>query len=400
MQQIRVAFINTYNRFSTGNCIKNIIGEAEKNGFSCKLFYGRSRDKKTETKNDVWIGASKFVNFVSNVLVKITGKVGGFHKSETRKLIKELDDFKPDIVNLHNIHGNYLNYKMLFQYLKSKNVIITMHDSFYLTGRCAHYQDGSIICDRWQKGCGDCPRKKAYPATLFFDKSQKLFQQKSNFYASCKSLTVIAIAKWSQDAASKSMLANHDIRLIPNGINIQNINFEKRQSDGKTYIFCAAQDWQPEKGLNDLAFLAENLDRKKFVIYVAGNLNHDFIKKHPVASLGTLTKDQMNDYYRKSDLFLSVSHMETFPTVLLEAMANGLPVVSYDVGGCKEIIGNCGMTVEPDNQNRLLDVIRSFDKERFSPLDSIERAKKFDIGTQITQYVQLLRSKNLEKKDA
>lgn len=47
----------------------------------------------------------------------------------TRRFLKFVEDFKPDIVHLHNIHGYFINYKMLFECLRTKQIplIWTLH---------------------------------------------------------------------------------------------------------------------------------------------------------------------------------------------------------------------------------------------------------------------------------
>jgi len=116
---------------------------------------------------------------VNVALARITGFNGCFAWFETYKLLKKIDEFKPDIIHLHNLHDSYINFPMLFSYIKKYNVptVWTLHDCWAFTGQCPHFT--IVKCDKWKAGCHNCPQYKEYPASLY-DNTKKCGSLKRN----------------------------------------------------------------------------------------------------------------------------------------------------------------------------------------------------------------------------
>ncbi|MBR3971733.1 MAG: glycosyltransferase, partial [Ruminococcus sp.] len=88
-----------------------------------------------------------------NVLkTRLFGKHGFYSKSATRRLVRFMDKVKPDVIHLHNIHGHYINIKMLFNYINRHKipVVWTLHDCWAFTGHCPHFD--FIGCEKWKDG--------------------------------------------------------------------------------------------------------------------------------------------------------------------------------------------------------------------------------------------------------
>lgn len=380
----KIAVINTYNRMSTGNVAKS-ISDGVSDKYQSKLFYGRCYDRFDNDSR--YIGGSRLYNFINNIFVKITGKTGGFHKRSTKRLIKEIEKFKPNIIHLHNIHGNFLNYRMLFEYLKDKKVVVTAHDCFWLTGRCAHFLDYGIECNGWKSGCIKCPHKNLYMGTLLFDHAEKEFKLKQAFVHNAKSLVFVVLSSWQEQ-----LYKRFNTRLIPNGFDydfetdskqkISNINLPIR-------IVGVSQNWTLSKGINEFNKLANDLDPNSYQITLIGRKAKGTKINKNINFVGPLNNKDTLKTIRDCDLFVNPTYADTFPTVLIESLSVGTPVVSYDVGGCKDIVGKCGYLVSKGSYNELKQSIESFKRDDFNSNELIEWAKQFSRHKMINEYLKL-----------
>ena len=174
----KIGIINSvYNQGSTGRICFELALFLQKNGIDAKTYYGRN---KNESNGGVFFG-SHIDNFVHAAKSRITDKQGFYSKSKTRILIKKLEEFKPDLLILNNLHGYYLNIEILLEWIKENNikVISVFHDCWNFTGHCAHFS--LVNCNKWQKGCHDCECKRDYPKSIFLDNSQRNYETKKSF---------------------------------------------------------------------------------------------------------------------------------------------------------------------------------------------------------------------------
>ena len=389
----KIAVINTYNRMSTGNVAKS-ISDGVSDKYQSKLFYGRCYDKfDNESK---YIGGCRLYNWINNFFVKITGKTGGFHKRSTKRLIKEIEIFKPNIIHLHNIHGNFLNYGMLFEYLKDKKVVVTAHDCFWLTGRCAHFLDYGIECNGWKSGCIKCPHKNLYMGTLFFDRAAREFTLKQIFVRNAKSLTFVVLSSWQEQ-----LYQQFKTRLIPNGFDYGFGTNAKQKVSGDNSpmkIVGVSQNWTQAKGINEFNKLANDLDSNSYQITLIGNKAKGIKINKNINFAGSLNSKGTLEAIGNSDLFVNPTYADTFPTVLIESLSVGTPIVSYDVGGCHDIIGKCGYLISKGNYNELKQCIESFRRENFNSNELIEKAKHFARSRMINDYLKLYEEVNNGEK--
>lgn len=105
-----------------------------------------------------------------------------------------------------------------------------------------------------------------------------------------------------------------------------------------------------------------------------------------VTFTGNVGQDEIADRYREADVFCLPSFAEGVPTVLMEAMATGLPVVSTSIAGIPELVtdGESGLLVAPGRADLLADALRmlAHDPDRRSAMGRAGRAtvqKEFDV---------------------
>ncbi len=383
----RIAVINTYNGLSTGNLAKQIMKASKEVGLKTKLYYGRLRDDSDMQSN--YFGASKFVNLINNVYVKLSGCIGHAHYFETKKLIRMLNDYNPDIIHLHNIAGNCLNYGLLFNYLKDKKVVVTMHDCFWLTGRCSHFTYSEKECEEWKNGCRKCRHLDFYMQTYLFDRASDLYKEKRRFINDCKHLKLICISNWQKSFFDISGIPENKVKLIYNGIESKPQKTIVYNQEVKKLIFVSSY-LTKDKGIEEINKLAETLDESKYRIEVIGQLNKKTWLSNKIIYSGSLSNDEVLERVANSDLFVYPTHADTLPTVLIESLMVGTPIVSYDVGGCSDIIREFGKVVRYGDFGSLKSAIEDFDPSSFDREKiSYETRKRFDVSIMNKEYIQL-----------
>ena len=166
---------------STGRICTGIQNVLKNDGHDSLICYGRGR--APSNCKSYRIGSEIDIT-VHGLLSRFNDKHGLYSSQATKALIAKIKSYSPDIINLHNIHGYYLNYKLLFEFLAEydRPVVWTLHDCWSFTGHCAHFYNNQ--CDKWLTGCNDCGFKSSYPKTVGFSRSAKNFELKKKLFTS------------------------------------------------------------------------------------------------------------------------------------------------------------------------------------------------------------------------
>lgn len=386
----------TANWGSTGRIAEEIGLLAISQGWDSYIAYGRgtpmSHSKLLHIGND-W---DMRLHAVQSRLLDNHGLAS---RNATRQFVKQVEKIKPDIIHLHNIHGYYLNYPILFDYLSSIKtpIVWTLHDCWLYTGHCAHYS--TIKCYRWKNGCYDCPQRKSYPTSLLMERSAKNFQAKKSAFTSLKNLTLIPVSNWLADDVGQSFLNNYRMKVIHNGIDVHtftphNIQKSVLKLENKFLVIGVASVWSVRKGLEDFIRL-RNILSNDFQIVLIG-LTDKQIKALPKGITGinrTNSVEELADYYSVADVFVNPTWEDNFPTTNIEALACGTPVITYRTGGSVEAISpKTGMIVEQGDLEGLSNAIHIFVKNRKDTYQTVcrERAVKyFNKNDRYQEYVDL-----------
>jgi glycosyltransferase involved in cell wall biosynthesis len=267
-------------------------------------------------------------------------------KIATKKLIKQIKQINPNIIHLHNIHGYYLNYAILFEYLNELNIPIvwTLHDCWSITGHCTYFS--FVGCNKWKSECYSCPQKKSYPTSWFIDRSKENFRLKKKHFTSLSNMTIVPVSNWLSDLIKESYLHKYPIRTIHNGIDLSVFkpsDSEKFKSmyniQNKFILLGVANKWELRKGLKDFVELSNLLDSDYKIVLVG--LSRKQIEQLPDNILGierTESVEGLAEIYSAGDVFLNPTYEDNFPTTNLEALACGTPVITYETGGSPEAI--------------------------------------------------------------
>ena len=400
---MKVLQINTVCGYgSTGRIAVDIAHMLEENGHACRILFGRgSTPAGVDCRR---VGNNLLVN-LHGVASRITDRQGFYSKTTSRRLIAEAQAYDPDVIHLHNVHGYYLYLPMLFEWLAvcGKPVVWTLHDCWTFTGHCAHF--ANVNCQKWKTGCGRCPLKGSYPASLVMDHSKKNYQQKRAMFTSLPSACLVTPSQWLASLVKESYMGRFPVEVIANGINTAAFSPQadeavqalraKHGLEGQRIYLGVAGVWTPQKDLGDLKEMASHLreDERLVVIGLTPSQAADMPKK----ILG-LTRTEnlaaLAAWYTLADVLVNPTWEDTFPTVNLEAMACGTPVAAYRTGGCPEqIVPSVGRIVEQRDVEGLLQAARELRKEQDGLSENCRAHVEahYDARRQIARYIDLYR---------
>lgn len=304
-----------------------------------------------------------FEEKISALFSRVFGNSGFNSTFATFKLIKVLDKIKPDIVHLHNLHSHNVNLTMLFNYLKNKEIKVfwTFHDCWAFTGYCTHYS--MISCLNWMNECGNCPQYKKY--SWFFDKSTKQINKKIAAMHDAD-LTIITPSKWLANEVKKSAIKDKSVVVINNGIDLNTFfprtgfNPKLDINLNKYVVLGVAYKWTFEKGVDVFIKMASDLSDKFQIVLVGTDEDTEKMLPSNIVSIHR-TKDQneLAELYSRADVFVNPTREDTYPTVNLEALACGTPIVSFNTGGCPETFDDtCGILIEKEDYSSMVNAVR------------------------------------------
>ena len=390
---------STYNWGSTGRIAEEIGQIIIKEGGESYLAYGRYHN--TGLSKPIFIGNK--IEIYNHVLQsRLFDNHGLLSKNATKQLIKQIETIKPSIIHLHNIHGYYLNYPILFDFLSNIKVPIvwTLHDCWPFTGHCAHFE--SINCYKWKKQCHNCKGLNTYPKA-FIDSSHRNFLLKKEFLTKVPNITLVPVSNWLEQLLSESFLSHYKTHVIHNGINIDLFKptldstiLRKFKIKDRFVILGLTNIWAKTKGLNDFIELDRLIDHNIFQIFLVG-LNNNQIKKLPETIIGIPRTDSIEDLvklYSHAGVFVNPTWEDNFPTTNLEALACGTPVITYNTGGSPEAIDeNTGYVVPKGNIHELYEAIKKIQEGKINREECRKRAEKlYNKEERFKEYIDLYNS--------
>lgn len=400
---------------STGRIMQEIGQLAMNNGWESYIAYSYGRDgiKPCDSKL-VPVGNKADVAW-HGLVTRLTDRHGLASEGATRAFIREIERIQPDIIHIHNIHGYFLNYRILFDYLAQCNtpVVWTVHDCWLYTGHCYYYS--YIGCNKWKTECVQCPQRKLFPTSWWADRSTQNFRDKKAAFTSLpkERFTIVPVSHWIKGEMLHSFLKDYDFRVIHNGIDTNVFTIydptevkKKYQLEGKRIILGVASIWCEEKGWNDFMRLAERLNENERLVLVGVDEKHQaMLPKHVTGISRTENIRQLAELYSAAEAFVNPTWQDNYPTVNLEAIACGTPVVTYRTGGSIEAVTeHTGMVVEQGDVDGLLQAIRKIEErgkahyQQPCRTHALKYFKKEDrYAEYLTLYDELIcRNKNLE----
>lgn len=398
---MRIVHINMLHNGSTGKIMLNIAECARKQGnevwtFSPIVHYLHSRMEMPDIDGHQYFG-SRNENMIHRALDRVFCVNSCFSFFGTQQLIRALDDIHPDIIHLHNLHNLTMNLKGLFQYIKRKQikVVWTLHDCWAMTGRCPNF--GMAKCDRWQDGCGHCPQVGQYPRA-YIDMTHLMWAQKKKWFTGVKNMVIVTPSQWLADIVGQSYLQNYPIKVINSGIDLSVFkptasDFRRRYGcDNRKIVLGVAFDWSVRKGLDVFVELALRLPDDYQIVLVGGDKQTDRELPENVISIHrTQNQRELAAIYSAADVFVNPTREDNFPTVNIEALACGTPVITFRTGGSPEMLDpSCGMVVLRDDVDALRGaIVHVAEEQPFSQETCLRRAQKYAQTECFEEYVDL-----------
>lgn len=356
---------------STGKICAQLAKEYEQDGYEVKIAYGRySAPAPSTEKYAVRIG-NKLDVYAHALYSRVFDKHGLACRRATKRFLKWADEYDPDILWLHNIHGYYINYELLFEWIKSRpqmEVKWTLHDCWAFTGHCSHFT--YIKCDKWKDGCSRCPQKKEYPTCNGLDNSADNYLRKKRAFCDVNNLTLITPSHWLEGLVRESFLREYPVEVKNNKVDrtiFKPTPSDFRQKHGirddQIMILGVSGIWNEKKGFGDFIRLAKMLrdsvgDRYRVVLVGLTDRQLKIIPEGVVGITRTESREDLAKIYSAADVFVNPTYEDTFPTVNLEAESCGTRVITYDTGGCKETVSRGDSSiVSPGDIDELFDLI-------------------------------------------
>lgn len=343
---MRVLIVNSV--CGVGSTGRMALAQAERyrtQGYEAKIAYGRGTAPEHCRASAYRIGSKSDV--LRNALSARLRDAEGFCAvRQTKKFLRWAQEYDPQVLILHNLHGYYLNLPLLFAWIKSRPHMLvrwTLHDCWAFTGHCAHFAD--IGCEAWRSECSHCPQKGEYPKSVLFDRSRQNFARKKHTFCGVKNMTLVAPSQWLANLAGESFLREYPIEVVRNTVDTAvfcptaSDSRERYALREKKIVLGVAAVWSRKKGLDDFVRLSTMLGESYAVVLVG--LTPRQKRKMPKNIVGlekTADARALAQIYTAADVFVNLTYEDTYPTVNLEAIACGTPCLSYDSGGSAESI--------------------------------------------------------------
>lgn len=354
---------------STGRIMQEIGELARANGWETYIAYSQGRDGISPNAAHLIPVGNRWSVAWHGIMTRLFDRHGMASERATREFIAEIQQIQPDIIHIHNIHGYFLNYRILFEYLSNVNipVIWTVHDCWLYTGHCYYYS--YVGCDKWKSQCEQCPQRRDFPTSWWMDRSKQNFWDKKKAFTSIPKelLTIVPVSEWIHGEMKQSFLKDYPYQVIHNGINLENFQVypadevKKRYGlEGKRILLGVASIWMEEKGWNDFMQLAGMLNPDEVIVLVG--VKEEQKKGLPATIVPISRTDnlkQLAELYAAAEALVNPTWQDNYPTVNLEAIACGTPVVTYRTGGSIEVITpDTGFIVEQGDIPGLLAAVR------------------------------------------
>lgn len=373
---------------STGKVCIEISKVLTQNGIENYILHAQS-------DSDYPLGISycneKYIK-IQSIKSRILGNYGFNSGLSTKRLINNLKEIKPDVVHIHNIHTHECNIGILLNYLKEKKIKVfwTFHDCWAFTGYCPHFD--YIQCSKWKTECHACPQRLS--KSIFFDRSRQLYRRKKEI-TNGLDLNIFTPSEWLSDLVGESFLRDYPRTVINNGIDLEIFNpkenrVKERHNISGKMILGVSYIWDKSKGIDVFIELRKRLSNEYTILLVGVDKKTERLLPDGIIAVGrTNSAEELAEYYSACDVFVNPTREDTYPTVNMEAIACGAPIVTFKTGGSPEIIDStCGIAVPRDDIDRLEAAVhrvckeKPFDKEAFK-----HKAEEFDRKKSFRKYL-------------
>ena len=394
---MKILEVNTVFRYgSTGRIVADLKQTLIDRGNTVSAAIGRNYEGNDQ---DVHIIGSRIQTILDVGVSRLFDNAGFGTTGPTRRLLELIDRIKPDILHLHNIHGYYINVRTLFEYLKKKTkvkVVWTLHDCWPITGHCTYFDYAH--CNKWREKCYSCPQKKKYPSCYLLDRSTHNYLVKKSLFSGLgERLVIVTPSNWLAKIIKESFLGNYRIEVIHNGIDVD--NFKPHQSKlreqynikEQKVLLAIASIWGERKGLNEYYKMSKLLSEDyKLVMIGVSDKQLAMLPNNIIGIKRTNSVEELAQWYSTADVLLNLSLEDNFPTINIEALACGTPILAYDTGGSAEAFDTqSGVCVAKGDLQAVVDTLFQGNIFLLSRDYCIQRSRLFDKRLCYRKYEEL-----------
>lgn len=358
---------------STGKIVSILKSGYEELGHKAIVCYGSRKEKINEP--NYYKVTKSFESYLSAFFYRLFGFQGVFLSKATQRLISIIKKESPDVVQLLNIHGYYLDEFKLLSFLAETNIptVYSMMDEYAYMGKCMF----SYECNQFIEGCHHCMRIKDYPTSLFFDRSSYYFRKKERVYDIFTSIVFTGVPWVVSRAKLSKLLRNKDVRIVNEPIDLDNYFYPQDASairnelgipQDNIVVLMVASLSAPRKGGKYFLDLCRQMGNKEgySFIYVGYDTDEyeapsNLIKIPYVSSLKRLA-----EFFCLADVFVNTTLSDTIPNACINALGCGTPICGFDLSGLSFIgIDNEQLVklVKPFDINELEKAVLSFPKK-------------------------------------
>lgn len=365
---------------SVGKIVEDLYWGLKNNNHDCKIAYGYIN--KSRIPNNDLISVCDEITLKKHALFsRMTDRGGFFGKNQTKKLVEFIEQYRPDIIHIHGLYGYWIDINTLYSYLNKTNICVinTLHSCWDFTGHCCYFTKAN--CTKWKSHCYKCPEKNKYPKSIFIDNSYKNFENKRRLMCSLKNMFYVAPCDWMANCVKQSFLKEYKVHVINNGIDLSAFSRDLKNvtkygiNPEKKVILGVASVWEERKGIDDFIELAGITDHHYQIVLVG--LSRQQISKLPKNIIGiqrTESREDLAAIYSASTVLFNPTYEDNYPTVNLEAIACGTPVVTYNTGGSPEIVEKlqAGKVIPFKDYSKLLEYVDYYSESSFD-MDEMSR---------------------------
>jgi len=219
----------------------------------------------------------------------------------------------------------------------------------------------------------------------------------------CNKVTLIIAPSESIKRKIKGYGSQTPIEAVPNGVEIREFQkdniaippeLKEIPADEKVIIFVGRVCYEKNIDFVIRSFkkVVEQMPKSRFLI-VGGGPAFDEFKKltedlgiaRNVTMTGAVPFIKIPGYFKKADIFVSASKTEVHPMVGIEAMASGLPIVSLDSVGYRDIVKNkkTGLLAQEnfnDFSAKIIELISDDEKLKRMSKNASHESKQYSIA--------------------
>ncbi len=397
---MKVLQINTFfGSGSTGKIAKGIQDVCIEKNIQCLTGYRYAENKHKPFKHTVSI-SSWLDCRIHGRLARYTMLKGCFSYFKTKQFLHKAEQYAPDLIQIHNLHGSYINIPLLFKYIKRNKipVVWTFHDCWPFTGGCSYFDISG--CSGWKNGCDDCRIYKKFSSTPI-NMADESWQLKRKWFKNTENLTIVTPSEWLAGLVKESFFGDYPVKVLRNGIDTQvfkptsgNIRKKYGISENAFIVLGVAFDWGTRKGLDVFSELALRLGDEYQIVLVGTDDYIDSCLPDNIISIHrTENQRELAEIYTAADVLANPTREDNYPTVNLEALACGTPVVTFRTGGSPESIDStCGSVIEYNNVDEFEKEIRHVCVDRpYSQQACLKKAEDFNETNRFNDYIELYR---------